>query len=126
MPINTDGIIKWVNVSVTWQDSESAGARFSNQPDQFTVELKNSTGTIVEETTTDSGTIRFNHEVNESDSMGGDDWTLTVRCDNAGNLEPIINILGLRERDDNGDDWEAIVTVVYQTELKSEPETTEE
>lgn len=119
--ITTEGVLEWINVSFSWSDDESVGARFTNTPDQFTVQLVNATGEVVEESTSSSGSISLSHEFMEDDpdNVGGEDWSLQVTCDNAGDHEPILNIIGARERVDNGNEWESRINVVYKKEIEA-------
>jgi MFS family permease len=115
----TNGTIQYVNISFSWNDEGPFRPGWTNEPDQFKIELANSTGEILEETSSSSGSLEIRYETGDEEILGGDDWSLLVTCENAGDQTPIINPLGLRERNDLGNEWDVTIRVVYLGEPES-------
>jgi hypothetical protein len=114
--LETQGILTWINVTFSWNDNEPAPRLQTNLPDEFEIELQSPNGTVESAGPSESGALRINYQVNETESIGGSDWNLVVSCVNAGD---IVGPLGFVVRSqDAGNDWTATVRISYLEELR--------
>jgi hypothetical protein len=94
-----------------WTDEYVNLVRFENTPDTFSMEVEIPGVDTFVEPPTDSGSIIVNWADQEGALVNGT-IVVTLMCVDAGNIVPLFNPLGIRERDDNGND----VTVGAQIE----------
>ncbi len=113
--LETQGTLTWINITFNWQD-EPAPRLQTNAPDEFEIELRSPNGTVMTDGPGSGGSLRINYEVNETEKIGGADWTLVVTCNNAGDF---IGPFGVIVRsNDPGNDWSATIKISYLEELK--------
>ena len=109
-----------VRVSLSWTDTETLRRlQRRNDPDTFMMRLvpPNATaGALDPSESTDSGSITYNREINETmaEEWWGE-WTLEIDCVQTG---PITGFLGFLQWDDPGEEWEATIVVTFLTEEK--------
>ncbi len=110
-----------INVTLAWVD-EAPPLRFSNEPDELQVELFIDDGEEYVLLATDRGsgndvtggsaTIQWTSD----DPMKGHGIMLTVTAVECGPLVPFVNIGGLRERPDNGNNFDLATEMVVAVE----------
>ncbi len=115
---------------LTWTDEPDAtgpGA-YENQPDSFDIEVESpdpekggssgganpqgGEGTILV-------IIEFDPDVDPY-MNGTGEYKVTITCTNAGNQEPQFSIIGIRDQEDSGNDWELAVEYEYYQEETEE------
>ena len=110
-----------VNVTLSWTDTENLRFFQKNDPDTFQMRLipPNATaGALDPSDSTDSGSITYNREINETMAQEWwGEWTLEIDCVQTGPIS-FRGPLGLRQRDDPGEEWEATIVVTFITEEK--------
>lgn len=118
-----------VNITfiLTWTDEGDATNRHTNSPDQFGLEVlgpNNQTGSSSMQSN-DHGqegkvevTISVAHE-EPNDGIGVGAWEYTVKCGDCGDQKPVISILGIRDRADNGNSWTLTISYGYYQEISS-------
>ena len=98
---------------LTWSDEPDAGTRYTNQPDEFTLNVTAPNGTSVE-----SGPLKNTHgrEVvlvceflydpeTVHDTEGTGRYALEIICGECGDQEPSVSVFGLRTISDAGNTW---------------------
>jgi len=113
VPIDSNGtMVTKVNVSVQWSDEPDAGIRYTNQPDTFSVELLDDEGNQLGSQQGASGHLSIVWVLqNGTEDLGN--LSVSVTCNRAGDQIPIINILGLRTINDEGNDFN--LRIDYET-----------
>ena len=105
--------ISSVEFILTWSDEPDAGTRYTNQPDEFTLNVTAPNGTSVE-----SGPLKNTHgrEVvlvceflydpeTVHDTEGTGRYALEIICGECGDQEPSVSVFGLRTISDAGNTW---------------------
>ncbi|MBN1539881.1 MAG: CPBP family intramembrane metalloprotease [Candidatus Thermoplasmatota archaeon] len=104
---NTSVITK-VNVSLIWEDEPDAGFRYTNTPDQFQITLLDGEGNEIR--THQSGTGRSSIVwISPDETIDGGNLSVQIRMVRAGDHEPLVSFLGLRNINDEGNDYSLMV-----------------
>jgi membrane protease YdiL (CAAX protease family) len=111
IPVNETAEMISFKLTMFWTDEYVNLVRFENTPDTFSMEVEIPGVETFIEPPTDSGSIIVNWDDREGIHVNGT-ISVMIRCVEAGNIVPLFNPIGLRERDDNGND----VTVGAQIE----------
>lgn len=120
--IPTKGILTWINISFTWQD-EPAPFFQTNEPDTFEIELVSPNSTVDSDgpsanSASGSGQLSINYEVPQEEEIGDQDWTLNIRCIEAGDVLGPAGII-VRSQD-TGNDWSVTIRVSFLEEVEEE------
>lgn len=114
--MNGSWLVIGIKATIFWADENPPGFRFTNMPDSFSStflldgEEMGSLGPV------DTGSIIHNW-VSDPFNVTGHDARLTITCEDAGDIEPIFDPVGLRRRTDEGND----VTISLQIEYIEKP-----
>jgi len=104
-----DANVRSITITLTWTDEADSGPRFTNEPDEFGLEVFPPNASTIETPMSPSGrvsvTIPYDPPANDPYYDGTGDYYVTVLCGVCGNQVPFINIGGLRETEDNGNAW---------------------
>jgi len=100
-----------INITLTWQD-EAPPTRYTNEPDTLRVELQVDDGTVIEALAIDSSSAGRVVILWTADSpMKGEGIIVSVTAVECGNMVPTLNPLGLRERADDGNNFDMAVDI---------------
>ena len=112
-----------VTFTLTWVDEPAATGpgSFENQPDRFILGVDTPEGITLgpdqgENTPGGQGTLSVIVEYQpymDPFENGTGSYNVTIRCDNAGDHTPLVNIIGVREEPDDGNDWTLDVSYHY-------------
>ena len=100
-----------INVTLTWQD-EAPPTRYTNEPDTLRVELQLDDGTVIEDIAIDSsssGSVVIQWTADSP--MNGEGIIVSVTAVECGNMVPTLSPLGLRERADDGNNFDLAVEI---------------
>jgi len=114
MEIPVNGTAEMISFKLTmfWTDEYVNLVRFENTPDSFSMEVDIPGVDSFSEPSTDSGSMIVNWADQRGALVNGT-ISVTITCVEAGNIVPLFNPLGLRERDDNGNDVTVGAQIVY-------------
>jgi hypothetical protein len=114
-----------LRVTLTWTDEANSGRRFTNQADSFELAVTLPDGTSKSGTGSGTNTNPGNIAVDWNwTSSGGVNWAdakkgttndiaMTVTCTAAGDQQPRLDILHLRDKADPGNDYSLLVEYRY-------------
>jgi hypothetical protein len=115
-----------ITFTLTWTDEPDATGlgSYENQPDTFTLQTQkpNTDSTDSNSASNPQGgegsiTLDYNYQPDDDPyEEGTGKYNVTISCDEAGNQEPQLNIIGLREQVDNGNDWQLSIEYDYYQE----------
>ncbi len=101
--------VRSITVTLTWTDEPDAGIRYTNEPDEFSLDVSAPNATTVQTPMSPSGrvsvTITYEPPANDPYFNGTGDYDVTIVCGVCGNQVPFINFGGLREIEDPGNAW---------------------
>ena len=104
-----DANVRSITITLTWTDEPAQGPRYTNEPDEFGLDVSPPNGTTVQTPMSPSGrvsvTITYETPNNDPYYNGTGDYYVTVSCGVCGNQVPFINIGGFREIEDVGNAW---------------------
>jgi membrane protease YdiL (CAAX protease family) len=103
VPSNGTKVTK-VNVSLQWSDEPSAGIRYTNNPDTFSIVLQDEDGNELGQHQGASGHLSIVW-ILEDESVDLGNISVTVACVRTGAQEPLVSILGLRNIADEGNEF---------------------
>lgn len=114
--------VRSITFSLTWLDEAASGPRYTNEPDAFGLEVLPPQGDAEVTSMSTSGrvTLTILYSPTEDPYLNGTGaFAVTVVCGNCGNQVPIINFLGLREIEDDGNSWSLDVTYEYYAKAEA-------
>ncbi|NOQ54318.1 MAG: CPBP family intramembrane metalloprotease [Thermoplasmata archaeon] len=100
-----------INVTLTWQD-EAPPTRYTNEPDTLRVELQLDDGTVIDSLAMDgssAGSVVI--EWTAESPVRGEGVIVSVTAVECGNMVPTLSPLGLRERADDGNNFDMAVEI---------------
>ncbi len=101
--------VRSITITLTWTDEPDAGIRYTNEPDEFGLDVSPPNASTVQTPMSPSGrvpvTITYEPPANDPYFNGTGDYYVTIVCGVCGNQVPFINIGGLREIEDPGNAW---------------------
>ena len=101
-----------VNVSLQWSDEPDSGVRYTNQPDSFRITLMDQEENELGSRQGASGHLSIVWVMqDETEELGN--LTVAVTCTRAGDQVPLISILGLRNINDGGNEYN--LRIDYET-----------
>ena len=104
-----DANVRSITITLTWTDEPDNGIRYTNEPDEFGLEVTPPNASSVETPMSPSGrvsvTIPYEPPAKDPYYNGTGEYYVTVLCGVCGNQVPFINIGGLREIEDAGNAW---------------------
>jgi membrane protease YdiL (CAAX protease family) len=103
IPVNDTSEMISFKLTMFWTDEYVNLVRFENTPDTFSMNVDIPGIETFNEGPTDSGSMIVVWEDQEGALVNGT-ISVTITCEEAGNIVPLFNPLGLRERDDNGNE----------------------
>jgi len=111
-----------ITFELTWQDepdSSDPRALYENQPDQFRLDVSYGNNASDTDSASNSqggtGTISLTFDFSQGHDLinsinGTGDWTFEVTLMTCGNQEPQVNPLGLRDIEDNSNNFNLLIT----------------
>ncbi|MFO8050406.1 MAG: lysostaphin resistance A-like protein [Thermoplasmatota archaeon] len=119
IPSNSSTITR-VNVSLGWEDEPDQGFRYTNTPDIFEIRLMDMENVELDRDRGSSGHISIVWSRTENGTAGN--LTVEVNMVSAGDQEPMVNLLGLREVNDEGNEYALRIDYQILTYQKKEGE----
>ena len=101
--------VRSITITLTWTDEPAQGPRYTNEPDEFSLDVSAPNSSTVQTPMSPSGrvsvTITYEPPANDPYFNGTGDLDVTIVCGVCGNQVPFINFGGLREIEDPGNAW---------------------
>ncbi len=113
VPIRVAGeSVNYINVSLTWTD-ESVRPGLRNMPDSFEIELlpPNSSTPVDSAGPISSGNLQISYHPSEEGPSETGEWTVVVRCTDAGDITGLVGILV--RQSDTGNEWSLSAKAEY-------------
>jgi len=108
-----------VTATLTWQDEPDNGARYSNEPDEFSISITPPNGTGVTSDTQSNGRVSVEISFipqNDPYFNGTGEYIITVQCHICGDQTLRRPSIGFFDVDDTGNDWTLEIGYTYYRE----------
>ena len=123
----SDEYVISVNLELHWKDESNAQGlgRYQNQPDGFNFTVYTPWGEVIESESrlneiniggVIEETIMIPTEGIKDTAMGK--WDVNIHCDNCGDQEPTVNVVGARDIADTGNAW--VLIYIYEFHSSNE------
>ena len=107
-----------INISLTWADEPPINSRYTNQPDTFSLVLSGIDEGELDSVEGSAGNLQISWS-GPADRLINGTFSVTVNLVEAGDQEPIVNILGLRTQADNSNDYNISIEFIKFKRMKS-------
>ncbi len=124
IPASTQKVVTSISAKLTWTDEANPPGfrirRYQNQPDTFSMKVQTSNGTLMDQGSSESGSLDVGRDLKEDEVLalfGSGNFSVVVHMDSAGDWEPRLGP-GIPITDP-GNTYSIVITVGYKVDPKT-------
>ncbi|MCU0799717.1 MAG: hypothetical protein MUC62_08615 [Candidatus Thermoplasmatota archaeon] len=124
IPASTQKVVTSISAKLSWTDETNPPGfrirRYQNQPDTFSMKVQTSNGTLMDQGSSESGSLDVGRDLKEDEVLtlfGSGNFSVVVQMDDAGDWEPRLGP-GIPITDP-GNTYSIVITVGYKVDPKT-------